>query len=373
VKSFIKKIGYVVLLFLFLSAGWLLLAPTDVHPIGWSAPAAPSLRSGRYAEHSRFASPARLGQGLNLKGPETVLPDAQGRLLCGLEDGRIVRLTLQNPPQSPPQVETLVNTGGRPLGLAWHPNGNLIVADAKLGLLAVDLASRRVSTLTHSVNGQPFGYTDNVAISADGRFAYFSDATEKWHYGQDAEAIIEHGGDGRLLRYDFAARATKVLASGLQFANGVALGPDEAYALVNETGAYRISRYWLKGEHAGTTDIFIDNLPGLPDNVTFNGRNTFWVAIYTPRNPLLDNLSEWPFVRRMVARALQVVPAPIEHRAMVLGFDPSGNVLATLHIAGPHNYAPLTNVVESGDWLIFGSLTQDGIARYPLNDALPPR
>ncbi len=356
-------ISYLVLLLLLLLAGWLLAAPTEVLPVAWSAPEAPSLESGPYAENSQPIIPIRLGQGLGIENPETVLPDAQGRLFAGLEDGRIVRLTLQ---KNAPQVETLVNTGGRPLGLAWHPKGTLIVADAKAGLLEVDLTNRVVTTLTNSAEGRAFGFTDNLAVSSDGRFAYFSDASEKWHYGQHTEAILEHGGDGRLLSYEFATRTTKVLLSGLQFANGVALGPDDAYVLVNETGSFRISRFWLKGEHAGTKDIFVDNLPGLPDNLTFNGRDKFWVAIFAPRDPLLDKMSQRPFLRRMLGRALQLFPLPIKHRSMALGFDLGGKIVGNLQIDGSNNYWPITNVIESGNGLIFGSLNQDGMARYPL-------
>jgi hypothetical protein len=58
-----------------------------------------------------------------------------------------------------------------------------------------------------------------------------------------------------------------VLLKDLYFANGVALSANEDFVLVNETYRYRISRYWLKGEQAGTQDVFIDNLPGLPDNL----------------------------------------------------------------------------------------------------------
>jgi sugar lactone lactonase YvrE len=106
--------------------------------------------------------------------------------------------------------------------------------------------------------------------------------------------VIEHGGDGRLLRHDFSNGHTDVLLDQLQFANGVALGPNEEYVLVNETGAYRISRYWLKGDKAGVHDLFIDNLPGLPDNLSFNAQDRFWVALYSPRNPLLDGFAGYP-------------------------------------------------------------------------------
>jgi sugar lactone lactonase YvrE len=72
---------------------------------------------------------------------------------------------------------------------------------------------------------------------------------------------------GRLLSYNPASGETKVLLKDLYFANGVALSANEDFVLVNETYRYRITRYWLSGDKAGTHDIFIDNLPGLPDNL----------------------------------------------------------------------------------------------------------
>jgi hypothetical protein len=83
---------------------------------------------------------------------------------------------------------------------------------------------------------------------------------------------------------------TRVHLEGLGFANGVALGPDEAYILVNETMFYRITRYWIKGEKSGQTDIFIENLPGFPDNLTYNKNGLFWVALIYPRQEKIDSL-----------------------------------------------------------------------------------
>jgi hypothetical protein len=215
-----------------------------------------------------------------------------------------------------------------------------------------------------------FGFTDDVAIDAPGHFAYFSDASSRWGYGHDGEAIIEHGGDGRLLRYDFQTGKTSVLLDKLEFANGVTLGPDDAYVLVNETGAYRIGRYWLTGPKAGTHDLFIDNLPGLPDNLAFNGRDRFWVALYAPRNTLLDATAGYPFLRKMIVRALKLVPAPVDRRGFVLGLDLDGKVIANLQDASDGNYSPITTAREYGQWLYFGSLKATHMARMSLDAAL---
>src|SRR3546814_15291292 len=63
---------------------------------------------------------------------------------------------------------------------------------------------------------------------------------------------------------------TKTLMQGLHFANGVAVGPGASYLLVSETNEYRIWRYWLKGVRAGQQEIFADNLPGFPDNLSID-------------------------------------------------------------------------------------------------------
>jgi hypothetical protein len=153
----------------------------------------------------------------------------------------------------------------------------------------------------------------------------------------------------------------------MQFANGVALGPDEAFALVNETASYRIVRYWLKGERAGTSDIFADNLPGFPDNITFNGTNRFWVALYAPRTPIADSLAPYPYLRKMVMRALLILPPPVKPQAFALAFDPSGKLAANLQYDGSDAYYPITSVREHPNgYLYFGSLTARSLARMKM-------
>ncbi|AVX89568.1 gluconolactonase [Pseudomonas koreensis] len=350
------------LLLVVLVIAFLLLMPTRVQPVAWKPPAAPSLSEGIYAENQRLKAVEQIGPG-DIDGPEALLLEGDF-LITGLHDGRLIRTSLDGKTR-----QVLSDTGGRPLGLARHPNGLLVIADAVKGLLSLD-AQGRLIPLTTEANGLPFGFTDDVAIDQSGHYAYFSDASSRWGYGHDGEAIIEHGGDGRLLRYDFQTGKTSVLLDKLQFANGVTLGPDDAYVLVNETGAYRISRYWLTGPKAGTHDMFIDNLPGLPDNLAFNGSNRFWVALYAPRSALLDGTAGHPWVRTMIVRALTVLPKPVEKRGFVLGLDLQGKVIANLQDASSGNYSPITTAREYGDWLYLGSLKARHMARLPLADAL---
>jgi sugar lactone lactonase YvrE len=341
---------------------FLLLMPTKVKPVAWTPQPAPSLSSGPYADNQRLKGMERVGAA-DIDGPEALLME-NNALITGLHDGRVIRTSLDGQ-----DTKVLADTGGRPLGLARHPNGLLVIADAVKGLLSLDAQGRLVA-LTTSANGVAFGFTDDVVIDKPGHYAYFSDASSRFGYGKDLDAIIEHGGDGRLLRYDFQTGKTSVLLDKLEFANGVTLGPDDAFVLVNETGAYRISRYWLSGPNAGSHDLFIDNLPGLPDNLAFNGRDRFWVALYAPRNALLDKTAAHPFARKMIARAMLVLPRPVEKRAFVLGLDLEGKVVTNLQDGSSDNYSPITTVREYGRWLYFGSLKAKNMARLRLSTAL---
>ncbi|MBN3966238.1 SMP-30/gluconolactonase/LRE family protein [Pseudomonas gregormendelii] len=356
------RFRHVVLLVLVAIAAFLLLMPTKVRPVAWNPPPAPSLTSGVYVDNQRLNDVEQVGAG-NLEGPEALLLE-DNALITGLHDGRLIRTSLDGK-----TTQVLADTGGRPLGLARHPNGLLVIADGVKGLLSLD-AQGRLIPLVKEAKGVPLGFTDDVAIDKSGHYAYFSDASSRFGYGSDGDAIIEHGGDGRLLRYDFQTGKTAVLLDKLEFANGVTLGPDDSFVLVNETGAYRISRYWLSGPKAGTHDVFIDNLPGMPDNLSFNGENRFWVALYAPRNALLDASAPHPFVRKMIARAMSVLPKPVEKRGFALGMDLQGQVIANLQDGSRDNYSPITTVREYGEWLYFGSLKANHMVRLPLAKAL---
>jgi sugar lactone lactonase YvrE len=226
-----------------------------------------------------------------------------------------------------------------------------------------------ITVLAQEADGVPFGFADDVDVARDGRI-YFSDASSKFGPAMKArDDIMEHGGHGRLLRHDPASGTTEVLLDGLQFANGVALSRDEDFVLVNETGSYRITRYWLKGERAGTHDVFFDNLPGFPDGISANGRGTFWVALYSPRNAALDAMSDKPLVRKIAFRLPEMLQPQPERHAFVLGLDENATVTHNLQGTGPGTFAPVTSAEQSGDTLFLGSLTEPRFAAHDLTEA----
>ncbi|HXL79316.1 MAG TPA: SMP-30/gluconolactonase/LRE family protein [Pyrinomonadaceae bacterium] len=341
---------------------YLLVFPVPISPVAWNPPQAPAL-TGQYQQNSRLAGVERisLGTGDARPGagfaPEDVAIDAEGRIYAGLDDGRIMRLQADGT-----RPEEFSNTRGRPLGLIFDGNGNLIVADAIAGLLSI-AHDGSVSVLTTEADGLRFACTNDLDVARDGTI-YFTDASSKFPLTNFTADILEHGGNGRLLAYDPKTKATRTLMKDLCFANGVAISPDQTFLLVAETGAYRVHRVWLSGPKQGQSEVFIDNLPGFPDGISSNGKDKFWLALVTPRDKTLDKLSPYPFLRKVVCRLPRFLqPAPKRY-SFVLALDLNGKVVENLQNPASDCYAEIANAVEHNGALYFGSIGESTIGRF---------
>lgn len=360
-----KVLIAVVLLPVVVIGGVVVFGSTPVEPVAWKPAPMPSLTAGPYASNEQLKNAQVFGT-YNLLQPESIAPGRDGQLYTGMNTGEIIRFSpakLQVPesPQTTP-FDLIANTKGRPLGLVFHPEGYMVVADAIKGLLKVTMQGE-VTVLSTESEGVPFKFVDDVAVSADGRFAYFSDASSKFDLNSYVLDVLEHGPNGRLLQYDFQTGETKTLLSGLQFANGVTISKNGDHVLVNETGEYRIVRYWLQGNKAGTSDVLIDGLPGFPDNIRTDADGNYWVAIPSLRDPLLDALADKPAVRKAMAKLLNYVQFPIKPKAMALAINPQGTVIANLQAdkAGDYYYY-VTQVTPFDGKLYFGSVHINGVA-----------
>lgn len=350
-----------------------LMSSTNVEPVAWQPDPAPSLTEGPYHSNDLLEGAQWFGKA-NLPQPESVAIGPDGYWYTGINTGEIIRLNpnklaLEGQPDTAP-FELVVNTGGRPLGMIFHPDGSLIVADAIKGLIQVSWSLQDdkpvapvVKVLSTEADGQKFAFVDDVAVSSDGAFAWFSDASSKFPYPQFAQDILEHGGHGRLIEYEFATGQSRTLLKDLQFANGVAAAKDDAFILINETGAYRITRYWRTGPKAGLAEPFVENLPGFPDNIRADDKGNFWVAMPAARDGLIDGFADKPGIRKFLGKMLNHVHFPVTPNAMVLGFDGEGKLIANLQDIDPKGYYYITQATPVGNELVLGSVQAQGIAR----------
>ncbi|WP_329395697.1 SMP-30/gluconolactonase/LRE family protein [Streptomyces melanogenes] len=294
-------------------------------------------------------------------GPEDVAFDASGRLLTGVADGRVLRIGLPEPggPERPAGVREVGRTGGRPLGLEVLPDGRLLVCDAERGLLRLDPGGKTgVEVLADSVAGVPLRFCSNAVAASDGT-VYFTVSSRRHGLDDWLSDIIEHRPTGLLARLAPGGEPEVVL-DGLQFANGVALAPDESYVTVAETGARRLTRLWLTGPAAGRHDTLADDLPGFPDNMS-RSPGGFWVALAGPRTPPLEWLHRAaPRVRRAVAAtARRLPPPPALGGARVVEMDAYGGVVRELRGRGCRM---VTGVAQHGGRLALGSLLEGAVA-----------
>ena len=346
-----RRLVLVMLLLLALAAAYLTMWPVPIAPVAWSPPPSPGF-TGPYALNNDLVASQRLLEGFGI-GPEDVAFDSGGSLYTGLQDGTIVRSSVTGE-----DAAVFADTGGRPLGMTFDDRGRLIVADAFRGLLAVR-PDGTVSILATGANGVLFGFADDLDIAPDGT-VYMSDASTKFGYGADVHDLMEHGGRGRLVAHDPKTGSTEVVMDGLQFANGVTVAPDGAFVLVAETGAYRIRRLWLEGPLAGSNDVFIDNLPGFPDNINFTDRSTVWVALPSPRLAVADALAPRPFLRKVVMRLPEALqPAPVRH-GFVVELDGDGRPLRSLQDPSGE-VALVTSVMERDRLLYLGSYKETSL------------
>lgn len=351
-----KLLGLVAVLVLALAV-YLALTPSPIDPLAWTPPKAPAM-TGVMEPNDTLMKAELLAQG-QIVGPEDTAVDSQGRVFAGLDDGRIVRIGADG------KAETFVETGGRPLGLAFDKSGNLIVADAWKGLLQVD-PQGRMRVLTDSADGVPFAFTDDLDIASDGRI-YFSDASSRFHQPDYILDLLEARPHGRLLRYDPATGRTETLLKDLYFANGVALSQNEDFVLVNETYRYRITRYWLKGERAGQHEVFIDNLPGLPDNLASDRSGTFWVALPSPRKADADVIQQMPWLKRQLTKLPRaVLPKPVAY-GLVIQVNEKGEIVRSLHDTSGQHLRMVTSAKPVNGVLYLGSLENDRIGRLPIH------
>lgn len=345
---------------------YLALWPVPVEPVSWTAPPAPGY-TGPHAPNTRLAGLQTLALGQD-HGPEHVAIGPDGKLYVAVASGNILRMNADGSGR-----EVFANSGGRVLGFDFDAAGRLIAADAFRGLLAIG-ADRKPVVLTDQVGGDPIRYADGVVVARDGTI-YFTDASTRFgakQWGGTFEAsvldILEQAASGRVLAYDPATQATRVVARGMAFPNGIALSQDGQQLFVAETGKYRVWKLPTSSSNldvaAGAARPLLDNLPGYPDNLMRGLDGKLWMGLVKPRNPTIDKLADKPFLRKVtlrLPRALWPVPKAYGH---VVAFTEDGKVVADLQDPSGA-YPETTAVTETAERLYIQSLHAKDLGWMP--------
>ncbi|WP_024796941.1 SMP-30/gluconolactonase/LRE family protein [Tomitella biformata] len=286
------------------------------------------------------------------EAPEDVVIDAQGLVVCGVVDGRILRVD-----PATGGVELIGRVAGRPLGLEAMPDGSVLVCDSEHGLLRLDPDTGTLETLVGEVAGSPLRFCSNVTAASDGTL-WFTQSSTRFGLEHHIGAIFEHRGSGRLLRRDPDGTVTVVL-DGLHFANGVTMSTDGKSVLWVETDGYTLKRLAVDG---GEPETVMANLPGMPDNISRAADGRLWIAFIYPRNALVDRLGALPgWIRQVLWRVPeQLIDLLRERTTWAMCVDESGNVLRDLQSKSA-GYHDVTGVAEHDGRLYLGSLLEPAL------------
>lgn len=233
---------------------------------------------------------------------------------------------------------------------------------------------------------------NGVAVAKNGDI-YFSSSSSEYGMHDGAFTFFANP-SGRLMHYERKTGKVTVVLDNLWFANGVALSPEEDFVLVAETHASRISKYFLAGPKKGQSEVFVEGLPGIPDNITPD-EDGLWIALVVsadPANPMLPHsLAPLPYVRKFLARLLTLIEMPFAFidrvypnpytksivykiggfsafsftfpkRTTIVRTDWNGKIIGSLH-GFDQSVHQVSHVMELNDHLYIGSPYNNFIAK----------
>jgi len=365
VKKPLSLPGRILLLLLASLLLYLSFWPVPVVPVAWKAPQDVGLMDP-FTPNDILSSARILNLG-DHNGPEDITGGPDELIYASTDGGDIIRFH----PNSL-DLEVFAHVGGRPLGIEFDRYGNLLVANAVLGLQRIKPGGE-IETLLSQISGHEFEYANDVAVGRNGKI-YVSQSTSRFpvqEFGGTYEAsvldILEHGGSGKVYEFNSETGDVRMLMGGLNFANGVAISRDQQFLLVNETGHYRILRHWLTGPDVGTSEVILENLPGFPDNLNNGLNERFWLGLVAPRNRIIDMLSDRPFLRKVVQRLPAFVRPKIEPSSHVIGIDGDGVVLMNLQDTSA-GIPSLTGVYETRGHFYLSTLFGNKLAIFDKTD-----
>lgn len=324
-----------------------------------------------------------------VQGPESVAFDPLGRgPYAGVADGRVVfwngdswtDFAYTSPNRSAELCKWNANPMsylknehicGRPLGIRFHKKtGDLYIADAYFGLLRVGPDGGLATVLTTEAEGVPLKFTNDLDVDDEGN-VYFTDSSTNYQRRNFIQLVLSAENTGRVLKYDPVTKQTTVLERDLQFPNGLTLSKDGSFFIFCEGAIGRLRRYWLKGDKAGTSEIFAI-LPGFPDNIRTNKDGDFWVALHCRRNLYAHVISMYPGLRKFILKL--PISAKYQFRlhiggkphAIILKYSPEGKVIQVLEDSDGEVIRSVSEVEEKDGKLWIGSVLMPFIGVYTL-------
>jgi sugar lactone lactonase YvrE len=363
-----KKIKVLLVISICILVTSVLIQSCALQPLAWTPPIKPELK-GPIAANELLSTTEWID--LNgWYGPEDIAVDEHGNLYCGahisktdFSDGRVLKI------DSSGTVSVFCNTGDWVTGLHFDTNQNLIACVPNKGLVSINKKGEMTILADEDENGNEFLIPNDVDIASDGMI-YFSNTSSKYQFSRKnaRRILLEVKPDGGLYSYNPKTKQVKTLIDSSFFGNGVAVSQNDDFVLMVDLTKYRILRYWLKGEKQGQTDIFIDNLPGLPNGIARRKDGSFWLGHTTRRDDLLDKMQPKPAMKKVVFSIPLWMQPKQEPFGMIMHISNDGEILKTYYDTSGKIVSEASSVEEHCGYLYFGGDLTDHIGKYKLEE-----
>ncbi len=267
-------------------------------------------------------------------------------------------------------------------GLAFHPDGRLLVCVAGQGLLAI--GPRGGEAWLREAGGVALRCLTDVAATADGTI-FLAHGSDRRTSGEWLRDLMEKNATGRLLACDAGLGGARVLLSGRHYPHGLAVAGGHRDLWFTESWNHRLSRAAIGGAGMATPEIVMGNLPGYPARLSPTADGGFWISLFGLRTQLIEFVLREDDYRREMMRdidpALWIGPAlastghyleplqgggikklgiqkpwaPPRSYGLVMRVDATGRALESLHSRVGGRFHGVTSALETEQGLVIVS------------------
>ncbi len=136
--------------------------------------------------------------------------------------------------------------------------------------------------------------------------------------------------------------------------------------IVSQTAHFRLTRFWLAGPKAGSAEIVLDGITGMPDGLDRDANGNIWTGLLKPRGGLLTWLHANAWIKPLFLR-LPLQNVPQSRRTGVLALSPDG---ATPLYAASYDGPQISNIASAipgpgGIYLNYFDPAHTGMVRLP--------
>lgn len=180
-------------------------------------------------------------------------------------------------------------TSGAPTEVAQFDAPITCLAASDAGTLAIGLDGQGImlrsgaqdGTAITTLNGAPLT-CPTAAVFKDETTLYVTIGAKDRMHADWKRDLMEHGGTGEVWEVNLSSGKARKIAGGLKYPYGICLAPNGV--AVSEAWAHRVVHI----NDSGALTVLVKDIPGYPSRITPDAQGGYALAIFAPRNQLIE-------------------------------------------------------------------------------------